>query len=111
MRIGIDGRYIQDYFPGIGRYVYHLIGALAEQASGTIVVFHSPVLPNTRYDIRALGRYPNVELVRLDVPTFSLREQVRIPLAVRAQRLDVFHTPYYIKPLFLPCPTVTRSDL
>ena len=107
MRIGIDGRYIQDHFPGIGRYVYHLIGALAEQAPGPIVVFHSPMLPNTRFDISALGRYPHVELVRLDVPTFSLWEQVRVPLAVRAQRLDVFHTPFYIKPLLLPCPTVT----
>ena len=30
MRIAIDGRYIQDHFPGIGRYTYNLVQALAE---------------------------------------------------------------------------------
>ena len=28
MRIGIDGRYIQDYFPGIGRYTFNLAQAM-----------------------------------------------------------------------------------
>jgi len=29
MRVGIDGRYIADHYPGIGRYAYNLIRALA----------------------------------------------------------------------------------
>ncbi len=76
----IDGRYIQDHFPGIGRYTYNLIDALARVAPDErVVVLHNPALKNTRYDIAVLARYPNVELRRVDVPTFSLREQFQLP--------------------------------
>jgi alpha-1,3-rhamnosyl/mannosyltransferase len=112
-RIGIDGRYIQDHFPGIGRYTYHLIEALAplcpEQA---FVLLHNPSLPNTRYRLGALARYPNLELCRVDVPTFSLAEQLALPLTARRLSLDLLHSPYYIKPYWQPCPSVvTIYDL
>jgi hypothetical protein len=58
MRIGIDGRYIQDHFPGIGRYTYSLIEALARVAGDeSFIVLHNPALRNTRYDVAALARY------------------------------------------------------
>ncbi len=107
MRIGIDGRYIQDHFPGIGRYTYSLIRALAQVASDdSFIVLHNPALRNTRYDVAALARHPNVTLVPVDVPTFSTAEQTRLPWFVRRLRLDVLHSPYYIKPYLLPCPSV-----
>ena len=107
MRIGIDGRYIQDHFPGIGRYTYSLIRALAQVASDdSFIVLHNPALRNTRYDVAALARHANVTLVPLDVPTFSTAEQTRLPWVVRRLRLDVLHSPYYIKPYLLPCPSV-----
>ena len=57
MRIVIDGRYVNDHFPGIGRYVYNLVLALAEIApEHTFVVLHNPELTNTRHDIAALAR-------------------------------------------------------
>lgn len=99
MRVGIDGRYIQDHFPGIGRYTYSLINALAPLAADdTLVVLYNPALPNSRYDLAALARYPNVELVRLDVPTFSLAEQLHLPFLISHLSCDVFHSPYYVKP-------------
>jgi len=107
MRIGIDGRYIQDHFPGIGRYTYSLIRALAQVASDdSFIVLHNPALRNTRYDVAALARHANVTLVPVDVPTFSTAEQTRLPWIVRRLRLDVLHSPYYIKPYLLPCPSV-----
>jgi len=107
MRIGIDGRYIQDHFPGIGRYTYSLIGALAQVAGDeSFIVLHNPALRNTRYDLAALARHPNVTLVPVNVPTFSTAEQTRLPWVVRRLRLDVLHSPYYIKPYLLPCPSV-----
>jgi len=107
MRIGIDGRYIQDHFPGIGRYTYSLIGALAQVAGDeSFIVLHNPALRNTRYDLAALARHPNVTLVPVNVPTFSTAEQTRLPWIVRRLRLDVLHSPYYIKPYLLPCPSV-----
>jgi len=107
MRIGIDGRYVQDHFPGIGRYTYSLIGGLAPLAAeDTLVVLHNPTLPNSRYDLAALARYPNVELVRMDVPTFSLAEQLRLPSLISHLSCDVFHSPYYVKPYRLPAPSI-----
>jgi glycosyltransferase involved in cell wall biosynthesis len=107
MRIGIDGRYIHDHFPGIGRYTYNLIKGLAMVApEGDFLVFHNPQLLNTRYDLDELGRHGNVQLVRLDVPTFSLKEQYRLPSLAKRLALDLLHSPYYIKPYRLPCPSV-----
>ncbi len=108
-RIAIDGRYIQDHFPGIGRYTYNLIDALARAApDNTFVVLHSPTGYNTRYDVDALARHPNVELHRVNVPTFSLREQFQLPIS----NIQLLHSPYYIKPYFLRVPSVvTIFDL
>jgi glycosyltransferase involved in cell wall biosynthesis len=113
LRIGIDGRYIQDHFPGIGRYTYNLIKGLTEVApEGDFVVFHSPQLLNTRYDLDEVGRRPNVQLVPVDVPAFSLKEQYRLPWLAKSLALDLLHSPYYVKPYWLPCPSVvTIHDL
>lgn len=112
MRIGIDGRYIQDHFPGIGRYTYNLVQALAKAApEDSFVLLHNPKLVNTRYDLETL-QSPNLEIVAIEVPTFSLAEQWRLPSIVRGLRLDLFHSPYYLKPYLLPCPSVvTIYDL
>ncbi len=107
LRIGIDGRTIQDHFPGIGRYTYHLVDALAPLASDdAIILLCNSRLPNSRYPLADLARHPNMRLVEVPVPTFSLAEQWRLPGIVRALRLDLLHSPYYIKPYRLPCPSV-----
>ncbi len=112
MHIAIDGRYIQDHFPGIGRYTYNLIQALAKAApEDSFVLLHNPQLVNTRYDLERLEA-PNVEMVSVSIPTFSLTEQYRLPSLIRHLGLDLFHSPYYIKPYILPCPSVvTIYDL
>jgi glycosyltransferase involved in cell wall biosynthesis len=121
LNYAIDGRYIQDHFPGIGRYTYNLIDALARVApADRFVVLCNPSLRNTRYDLAALARHPNLELVRVNVPTFSLAEQYRLPVAISGQRSEVrgqssavngqrsavFHSPYYLKPYLLRLPSV-----
>jgi len=112
MRIGIDGRYIQDHFPGIGRYTYKLVQALAEAApEDSFVLLYNYELVNTRYDLERL-KAPNMKVVSINLATFSLTEQYRLPSIVRRLRLDLFHSPYYIKPYLLPCPSVvTIYDL
>jgi len=112
MRIGIDGRYIQDHFPGIGRYTYNLVQALAKAApEDSFILPYNPRLVNTRYDLESLKAL-NVEVVSIDLPTFSLTEQYRLPSLIRHLGLDLFHSPYYIKPYLLPCSSVvTIYDL
>ncbi len=114
MRIGLDARYVYDHFPGIGRYVVHLSHALADLPHDhTLVLLSNPALPNTRYDMTTLRQRPNVELVETTARPFSPGEHRQIPALARALRLDVLHSPYYLKPYAgLPCPSVvTIYDL
>lgn len=108
-RIYIDGRFIQDHYPGIGRYTYNLIDALGQVAPNEkFVVLHNPALKNSRYDIGALARYPNIGFVRSNIPTRSLREQFQLPL----RQSQLLHSPYFVKPYFSPVPSiVTIHDL
>lgn len=109
MRIGIDGRYITDHFPGIGRYVFNLVAELPKVApQASFVVFHDPSAPNSRYDLGKLADHPNLKLTPTDIPTRSLREQYGMRSLVKAQELDLLHSPYYVKPYWLHCSSVVN---
>jgi glycosyltransferase involved in cell wall biosynthesis len=112
-RIGIDGRYIQDDFPGIGRYTYNLAEALAKMGGpDQLVLFHNFALRNTRYEVRSLEAHRNLILHPNDISTKSLREQTGWWRLARNTQLDILLSPYFIKPYVLPCPSVvTIYDL
>jgi alpha-1,3-rhamnosyl/mannosyltransferase len=113
VRIGIDGRYIADHFPGIGRYTYNLAAKLPELApDADFVLFHNPRLPNTRHDLDRLARHTNLRLLPVDIPTRSLKEQYQLRSLARALSLDLLHLPYYVMPYWPHCPSVvTMCDL
>lgn len=114
MRIGIDARFISDHFPGIGRYVYHLVLALASLPHDhELVLLHNPDIPNTRHDMGALLSAPSLTCLPITARPFSWGEHVQLPALARTLRLDLLHSPYYIKPYAgLPCPSVvTIYDL
>src|SRR5690349_9419568 len=99
MRIVIDARYVSDHFPGIGRYVYNLLAALtALDHDHTLVVLYNSALLNTRHDLVGLARAPQVELIDTNARPFSVAEQVIIPLLLRRLHVDLYHTPYYVRP-------------
>ncbi len=107
MRIGIDGRYINDHYPGLGRYTFHLIQALAKADPTTNwTVLWNPRAANTRHDISRLREMANVHLVDCPLPAVSIREQLLWPSLARRLGLELLHSPYYVKPYFLPCPSV-----
>jgi glycosyltransferase involved in cell wall biosynthesis len=109
----IDGRFVQDHFPGIGRYTFNLIRALAEVAPDqAFTIWYNPALRNTRYDLMALAGSPNIRLERMDVHTFSLQEQWRLPARLHECRAALYHSPYYIMPYRPGIPSVvTVYDL
>lgn len=104
LRIGIDGRFLQDHFPGIGRFTFHLISELGRlDGPESYVVFYSPSAANTRFDMEALHS-EKVSLSPLDVSPLSPRSQLDLPPAIRREKVDVFHSPHYSLPLLASGP-------
>lgn len=113
MRIALDGRYIQDQYHGIGRYMYemvlHLVNAYPEQH---FVLFHNPSYKNTRFDLERLGQSANVTLVKTRLPLFYPPQQVVWPWLLQQHQINLFHTPFFDAPSLVTCPVViTIHDL
>jgi alpha-1,3-rhamnosyl/mannosyltransferase len=99
MRIVIDARTVSDHFPGIGRYTFDLIRALARQLDGDeLILLFNPALPNTRFDIQSLASGSNVRLANTSARPFSLREQVHLPGMLKRLAPDITHFPYPVMP-------------
>jgi glycosyltransferase involved in cell wall biosynthesis len=112
MKVMLDGRSIQDHFPGIGRYAYNLALALAQAAPGLALwVLHDPSQANTRFDLGRLAG-AGARLAPVAARNFSPAEQWRVPDALRQHQIDVYHSPYYVMPYRPGCAAVlTLHDL
>jgi glycosyltransferase involved in cell wall biosynthesis len=100
MRIAIDARKLNDF--GIGTYLRNLIKYLP-----TVDPHNEYFLlcyEQDREQIRALA--PSFSLVRESAAQYSLREHLSIPAKLRRLRVDLFHTPHYVLPLFIRCRAV-----
>ncbi|HEX5689951.1 MAG TPA: glycosyltransferase family 1 protein, partial [Roseiflexaceae bacterium] len=106
--IGIDGRFLQDKFHGIGRYLYGLLAGLcALPGQHRVVLFVDPSLPNQRFPLDRLVASGRLELHPIAFPLYSPRELWSWPRVLRATPVDLFHSPYIWSPILLPCPLVT----
>ena len=112
LRVVLDGRAINDHFPGIGRYAHRLAIGLARSGEVDLTLLYHPALPNTHFPLDALPGQ-NVTLHAIGIAPFSPGEQVRLPSIARRLKPDVWHAPYYIMPYRrLPCPAiVTMYDI
>jgi hypothetical protein len=54
LHVALDERIITDHFPGIGRYAYHLAGALARRGDVALTWLIDSTARSTRYDLAAL---------------------------------------------------------
>ncbi len=99
MRLLFDARTLQDHFPGIGRYVFNLLRALAPLWEGEIWVLYCPDALNTRFDLAALAQHPNLHPIPVAVPVFHWREQTDLPRLIGVIGPDLAHLPYYVRPL------------
>ena len=100
MRIGIDARKLHDF--GIGTYIRNLLRELARLDHDTEYVILSR--PGDDTAVRALGE--NFRAVAETSGNYSLAEQVKIPLALKRERVDLFHAPHYVLPALVRCPSV-----
>lgn len=107
LRVGVDGRVMQDRYHGIGRHTFELLRRLAVRDVELVVVTDSS--RRGRIGFSALARHPNVALVDLPVPVVSPAAQLALPRLLARMRPDVFLSPYHLAaPLLHPrVPTVT----
>lgn len=102
IRVGIDARLI--HFPGIGRYIRCLIKGLSIYPQEVEpVIYLPPKLPIPE---------PGLEMRQIHIQPFSLIEQLLWPVFIKRDRLDIFHAPHYVFPIFAPCRlVVTVHDM
>ncbi|HEV2990636.1 MAG TPA: glycosyltransferase family 1 protein [Candidatus Angelobacter sp.] len=105
MRVGFDARWYND--SGVGTYVSELLRAMARIPHGAeLVVYEDPA-----NQVPGLIELP-VERIALRSSKYSLSEQFELSQRQRKDRLDVFHSPFYVVPWAIGCPVVvTLHDL
>lgn len=90
----LDARTAVPHFPGIGRYVRSLAVAMLPQLA-----------PDERLTLLVDPQQPlqlaGATSLPVAVSPFSPAQQWRVPRAIRAQRADLYHSPYYLMP-YLP---------
>ena len=110
MRVALMGRSIRPGATGVGRYATNLVQALSEalpyRALSVFLTRDAPRRWNGRVrEVRAPFATPN-EYLR------ALWEQTIVPVQTAALGVDVYHSPNYILPTALRCPSVvTVHDL
>ena len=111
MRIGIDVSWAQGPPSGTATYVAGLVEALVRVGPHNDYVLFTRSRPGHG----ASGRCgpalpgleaPNVRYVAVDAPLTNVRQQVTLPLALRRQRLDLYHSPAFFLPLAWRGPAV-----
>jgi alpha-1,3-rhamnosyl/mannosyltransferase len=112
MNVFVDLRTATDHFPGIGRYAVNLIRALESQI-GDLGKLHliADSLRSSRWNLAAFD-HKNGNFIRIEASPFSIRQQWVVPLVLKKQKADLYHSLYYIMPFFSRVPTVlTIYDL
>ncbi len=117
LQIALDCRYTQGGFPGIGRYVYNLAGALATletERDFNLSLICNPISAEIRHYLPdLLAKNPDrVRLLQVEARPISPQEQWELPRLAFHEKFDVWHAPYYVRPYIMPCKTVlTAYDL
>jgi glycosyltransferase involved in cell wall biosynthesis len=100
VRIGIDVRKLHDF--GIGTYIRNLLRQLARLDQTTEFVLLCR--PDDAQTLQGLGG--NFRPVAERAGNYSLAEQLKVPLALRRERVTLFHAPHYVLPPLAHCRSV-----
>ncbi len=88
MKIAIDARMVR--YSGIGTYIRSLLNEYGKlPCAGDFLVFGNS---------SELKQFKNLNVRNLNVPVYSITEQLVLPLKIRAA--SAFHAPHYNAPLF-----------
>ena len=95
LRIGIDGRGIHKTIDGIGRYSLNLIRSLASiDQTNQYIIFKNREIKEKIADT------PNLREIEVDFPHLSMKSLFHFPFLIKHFNLDIFHSPFFIAPLW-----------
>ncbi len=107
MRIGIDARLVYYHQAGIGQYILRLTEALSRIDQKDRFIFFQ-----SRKDRTSLADGRNVRVQKLWTPSHHRFERIAMSAELAPYALDVLHSPDFIPPAIVRCPTViTVHDL
>jgi glycosyltransferase involved in cell wall biosynthesis len=103
----LDARTVTDHFPGIGRYVVNLAGALKTAAPEfDLVLLRDPSAAAQRLIL------PDLPAIDCAVSPFALSQQWRVRSTLQSAHAALYHSPYYLMPYRPGAPVVfTCHDL
>lgn len=117
----LDARSATPHFPGIGRYVTNLAGAIAQTIGSdeTLQIVVPPPAAQIQYEGQAwsstLPQQPNLRMLVNATSHFGLGQQWSVPRQIRRAHNNapaLYHTPYYLMPYATALPNiVTLHDL
>ena len=102
MRIALDLRKIES--SGIGRYMRSIVEALLREAPEHEYVLIIPL--GSEHLLKLNGAKSKV--LPVDIPYYSIREQLAIPALLAKHRVDLFHSPHFVVPVLRTCPVVVN---
>ncbi|MCK4352412.1 glycosyltransferase family 4 protein [candidate division WOR-3 bacterium] len=95
MRIGIDARGIYKELDGIGRFGINLLRELAHLDSfNEYIVYKNPEMNSS------IVSKPNFTERIINIPRFTIKEQVVLPEIFKKDKLDIFHCLHNVLPVF-----------
>jgi glycosyltransferase involved in cell wall biosynthesis len=108
MKIGIDARFLTHPQPGgFKTYTENLVATLARIDSKTEYILYLDRQPGPHDAVPTQSNF-DTRVVPASLPVVGLpwREQVALGRQVKADRVDLLHSPCLTAPLFLACPLV-----
>lgn len=113
MKIGIDARFYGPVGKGLGRYTQEVIDniiKISDTTSGDDYSFVIFLSPNNFDEFQSDSK--NVKKVVIDIPWYSLKEQILFPFYIAKEKLDLMHFPHFNIPILTPSSFVmTLHDL
>lgn len=107
MRIAYDLRYAADHFTGIGTHAWHLFESLvAAPGDHRLVTLWNPRLEARRYEIPRHRSHSRVEWHERPIDPIHPRGLLPLARWLREVRADVYFSPFYLRPLGAPCPSL-----
>jgi glycosyltransferase involved in cell wall biosynthesis len=101
IRVGVDGRVLDDRYHGIGRLTYELVAGLADLGDIDITLFLSSTQRSDRFNIDQLTSHPSITMKYFEYPMTSMTQFLRWPRAIRDANLDVTLFTYHLGAAFL----------